>query len=131
MPGGSKGHKREAALAALLSEPTVEAAAGKAGVSYRTLKRWLAEEEFCRRFREAQRLLLEQAVARMLALGGRGVDTLARNLDCGKPGAENRAAALLLTLGPRGLELADLAERVEALERARELERQQEGRRRR
>jgi hypothetical protein len=44
------------------------------------------------------------------------VATLRKNLTCGKPSAENRAAATILEQATRGVELLDLCERVEQLE---------------
>jgi hypothetical protein len=49
-------------------------------------------------------------------LCGQAVETLGRNLACGRPTAENRAAVAILEQATRGVELLDLAARVEALE---------------
>jgi hypothetical protein len=113
---GDKGHRRAAALAALLTEATVEAAAAKAGIGYRTLKKWLAEECFRRRFRELQREVLERTVARLVSLGGKAVGTLAKNLDSASAAASNRAAELVLGQANKGLEMLDYDERLKALE---------------
>ena len=45
--------KQEQAIAALLTETTIEAAATVCGVSLRTLKRWLADDGFQREYRAA------------------------------------------------------------------------------
>jgi hypothetical protein len=116
MGHGDKGHRRTAALAALLTEATVEAAAAKAGIGYRTLKKWLAEEGFRRRFRELQREVLERTVARLVSLGGKAVDALAKNLDAPSAAASNRAAELVLSQTAKGLELLDFDERLKAIE---------------
>jgi hypothetical protein len=110
--------KQEAAIAALLSEATVEAAAAKAGISISTLKRWLAEPSFRRLYQQARAGLLERVVATLLRLSTSAIVALGRNLTCGKPSVEVRAAEAILTQATRGVELLDLAERVEQLEAA-------------
>jgi hypothetical protein len=59
--GEKKGRKAELAIAALLAEPTVEAAAARAGVSAGTLKNWLADPAFRRAYRRARREVVEGA----------------------------------------------------------------------
>jgi hypothetical protein len=55
-PGRGKCPRQaEAAIAALLAEPTIEAAARKAGISESTLLRWLQEPAFKAAFRAARR----------------------------------------------------------------------------
>jgi hypothetical protein len=107
--------KLELAVAALLSEPTVEAAAAKVGVGYATLKSWLKDPEFAAAYAEARREVLERSVARLLALTDKAVKALERNLDCGKPSGENRAAALVFEHAYRGVEVLDLARQLAEL----------------
>ncbi len=120
----AKGHgerltrKMEDSIAALLTEKTVEDAARKANVGYRTLKGWMARSQ---PFREAYRLarqeVLERTVARLLALTDKAAEALERNLTCGKPAGEVRAAALVFANAIKGMEILDLAEEVEQLRR--------------
>lgn len=49
-----KSRMKEIAVAALLSENTIDAAAVRAGVSSRTLKNWLRDEAFQKLLREAK-----------------------------------------------------------------------------
>jgi hypothetical protein len=51
------------AIQALLAEPKIESAAAAAGVSKRTLFRWLNDPDFSEAYREARERLLEDAVA--------------------------------------------------------------------
>ena len=57
--GGGHGEKysrkSQEAIAALLSEPSIEAAARKVGISASTLRRWMKEPDFQQRYREEQR----------------------------------------------------------------------------
>src|SRR5262249_49909333 len=116
MPGGTKlGHKQEAAVAALLSSPSLEEAARKCNVSLRTLKNWLRRPEFRAAYSEAQRQLLERTIAGLVPVGGKAVQRLEHNLTCGNPAAENRAAELALAFMFKGLELVHLAAEVARL----------------
>jgi hypothetical protein len=120
--GRGHGQKRERledrALVALLSEPTIEAAAKRADVAESTLLRWLAEPEFKARYRAARRQVVEQAVTTLQQATGDAVATLTRNLTCGVPASEIAAAKAVLDFAVKGVELVDLAERVEQLEQA-------------
>lgn len=100
--------KMEQAIACLLSEPTVEEAAKKAGVSYRSLKGWLTLPLFKTAYRSARTQLLERVVSRLLDSTGEAVNALKRNLTCGKPSAEIRAAAEIIKPGLHGVEILDL-----------------------
>ena len=63
MPAEGHGNKwtrrQEAAIVALLSEPTVAEAAAKAGIGERTLHSWMREPGFARRYREARHKLVD------------------------------------------------------------------------
>jgi hypothetical protein len=137
MTAGERGHgqKRERledrALAALLSEPTIAAAATKAGIGESTLLRWMAEPDFKARYRAARRQVVEGAIGRLQQAATLAVDALTRNLTCGIPAVEVGAAKSILDQAIKAVELVDLAERVEALEQASELaaEREKGGKR--
>ncbi|MGH2620832.1 MAG: hypothetical protein ACRDHG_09735, partial [Anaerolineales bacterium] len=66
-----KGHgekltrKQEQAIAALLSETTIAAAAERAAVSEASLLRWTKLPDFLAAFREARRQVMEKAVAQL------------------------------------------------------------------
>jgi transposase-like protein len=118
--GGKRPRQAEAAIAALLTEPTVEAAARRVGVNESTLLRWLKEPEFGTEYRAARRLVVESAIGRLQQAATQAVDALARNLSCGIPAVEVGAAKAVLDQAIRGVELLDLAERVAVLEQAAE-----------
>src|SRR5215203_4591079 len=129
--GSKRPQREEAALTALLSEPTIAKAAARAGVSESTLLRWMAEPEFKARLRAARRSVVEAAIGRLQQAAAQAVDALARNLTCGIPAVEVGAARSVLDQAIKAVELVDLAERVEALEQAAEAaaEREKGGRR--
>jgi hypothetical protein len=101
-------HKQEALIAALLTEPTQQQAAAKAGVAETTACRWLQEPEFAAAYRQARRELVEGAVGRLQAATGQAVDTLLAVAKDGKRDADRvRAAVALLDHAFRGLTEAD------------------------
>jgi hypothetical protein len=114
MAGGGK-RKWEAAIAALLTQPTVGEAAEAAGVSYRCLKGWLVMPEFRRLYQDARRRVVDDAVAGVQRLCARAVEALGRNLDCDRPAVEIRAAVAVLNEAYRGMELLDLESEVAEL----------------
>jgi DNA-binding MurR/RpiR family transcriptional regulator len=119
--GQKRQRLEDRALAALLSEATIAQAAAKANVSESTLLRWLAEPSFKARYRDARRQVVELAVTGLQQATSEAVATLSRNLICGIPASEISAAKAVLDFAVKGVELVDLAERVEALEQASEL----------
>jgi hypothetical protein len=126
MPGhGEKlGRKQEQAIAALLAEPTVEKAAATAGVPYRTLKSWLTRPDFLAAYRRARDAVVEEAVVVLQKLTTSAAVALGRNLTCGTPGVEVRAALAVFDTAFKAAELLDLVGRLEELER-RDRERQE------
>jgi hypothetical protein len=114
--GAKRVRKQEAAVAALLSEPSIEQAATVVGISSRTLKRWLADPAFRALYKQARQQVMDRATAGLLALCNRATEALGRNLNCGHPAVEVRAAVAILEQAIRTIELTDLAERVASLE---------------
>jgi hypothetical protein len=119
---GKREQLEDRALAALLSETTIVKAAAAAGISESTLARWLAEPSFRARYREARRRVVEQAISSLQRATGEAVETLRRNLTCGVPAAEISAAKAIVDQAFRGLEVIDLASRIEQLERGTDTE---------
>lgn len=108
--------KAEKALRAILSSPTLAEAAKAAGCSERAIYLWKKEPTFSAALAEARRELLAHAVTRLAALAGEAAEALQRNLTCGRPAAEIRSAVAVLEQARAGVELLDLAARLEALE---------------
>jgi hypothetical protein len=113
-----QGRKRSLAIAALLNSPTIAHAAQSAGISESTLTRWLREEGFLREYRLAQREALSQAIATLQAAAGAAVTVLrAAMLDqSASPASRVAAARVVLEFSFRGAEIADLEERLAAVE---------------
>jgi len=109
--------KQASFLSALLTEATVAAAARKAGVSEPTARRWLAQIELKRAYREARAQIVENSLALLQRSTNAAVHTLLTLQRDGESEAVRlRAAQLTLDYSTKAVELADLAARVEALE---------------
>ena len=108
---------QEKAVLALLTNPTIRDAARAAGVGEATLYRWLQIPEFRDAYRAARRQVVSHATARLQNAATLAVAALERNLECGNPATEVRAAVAILEHSIRAIEIEDLAARVEALER--------------
>ena len=113
------GPKREAAIAALLTQRNVEEAARVANVAPRTLYRWLKEPAFAAAYREAQRAVFSQALARLQQLAGAAVSTLGKVMvDANTPASSRvRAAFCVLDQIAKAIQQEELAARVSELER--------------
>ena len=77
------------------------------------------QPEFQAAYRRARAEPLREAVERLHGLLRKAAETLERNLTCGVPVIEVRAAVAVYELAFRGAELIDLAHRVTALEEQR------------
>jgi hypothetical protein len=112
--------QQERTISALLSSNTLEAAARKAGISKRTLLRWLDEPGFCNAYRKAKQNALRSATAVLMRNAGKAAVTLGQ-IFLGKP-TENQssrvsAARATLTLALHANLLEDVHERLTRLER--------------
>jgi hypothetical protein len=112
--------KQEEAVLALLREPTVARAGESVGVPERTMHRWMRKPEFRRVYHRARREAFSQAIGLTQRLAPLAVQTLGQIMADQKAPTSSRVAAagLLLRFGRDGIELEDLAQRVETLETA-------------
>jgi hypothetical protein len=115
---GELSTKQQKALDCLLVSPTHEAAATSAGITTVTLWRYLKDETFRDAFRDARREAVSLAVSQLQRASNQAVDTLlnvANDADAA-PGARVSAAKTILEMSLKGVELEDLAARIEFLE---------------
>ena len=115
--GDKQSRKEDEALAALLSCPTIVAAAKQIGVAENTLRLWLHQPEFKARYREARQQVVQHAITRLQSATTAAVDALERNMGCGMPSTEVAAAKAILEQAFKAAELDDVIERIEELER--------------
>ncbi|MGE3844281.1 MAG: transposase family protein, partial [Vicinamibacterales bacterium] len=120
---GSLGAKadasRERTIVALLSERSLSAAAKRAGVGERTIRRWLTEDaEFKADLVQARRAIFEAGVERAQALTGLAVETLCDLLGEKKcPAVRLGASRLLLEFSANRNDAATIMAKLEELER--------------
>lgn len=109
---------QQRAILALLVEPSVAAAAVKAGVGERTLHRWMRLEHFSQEYRFARREAFCQAIALSQRSSAAAVATLLRIMHDPKAtwSARVTAATNILKFARESIELDDLAARIEMLE---------------
>jgi hypothetical protein len=107
---------KPAAVLALAQGQTNGQAAAEAGVSGRTILRWLDDDDFRREVDDARTALLRLAVGRLAAASTQAVDTLVDALDSEKGQARVLAARTLLDACLKLRESLELEERIAALE---------------
>jgi hypothetical protein len=120
---GSKfARKKEAAIAALLTERNQAEAARAVGIDLGTLKRWMRVPEFIQDYRRARWEVVEQGYARLQQNTPAAASILLKLMaDPATPASGRIRAALgTFTLAREALDL-DIETRVAALEQAAEL----------
>ena len=112
--------RQRAALVALVMCPTVKDAARQAGVTRRTLERYMADPVFAEALRREQGRLLRLGVARLGALLNKAVDVVALDMEPGVSGdVRLRAASLVLRHVSQLLEFLQIEQRLTRLEERR------------
>jgi hypothetical protein len=120
--------KQDKLIPFLLTENSIEAACKRAGIGAATYYRWLGDKAFVEKFREARNSILENTVARLQSLAGEAVETLKKNLTCGNPAAENRAAQMILEQTVKGVETLDILQKLEDVKAMLKFDEEQRGR---
>lgn len=112
--------KQEKALAALLSHPTVPAAAKACGSSEATLFRYLRDENFKAHYRRALAEVVEHAISQLqrdCSVASRALREICESREA--PASARVAAARAILEGAvKAVELQDMAARLEGLEAA-------------
>ena len=114
--GEKLNRKQEQAIAALLSETTIAAAAEHARVNEATLYRWLKLPAFKAAYRAARRDVVEKATAQLQNASWAASGTLLRLLNSSSDSVRLRAAMAILDQANKGVEMLDFEERLSALE---------------
>ena len=110
--------KREEAIAALLTRPSVDDAARTIGVEPKTLRRWMRVPEFQVAYLQLRREAVTQALARMQQGSGAAATVIFKLMvDAGVPASVRlRAAECLFQNAIKGVEIEDILARLAALE---------------
>ena len=99
-----KGHgekfsrKKEQAIAALLTSPTLTEAARACGIGETTLWRWLQDPDFAERYRQARKRALHIAINRLHRIASDAVTTLQVVANDANAPASSRVAAARVIL---------------------------------
>jgi hypothetical protein len=105
--------KKQAAALALAARRTRKAVAKRVGVNERTVRRWLAEQEFRAQVQQARTQLLDRTVGRLSGLTAKAAARLGKLLDCDDARVVLGAAKEILAAALKGRELLDLALEVQ------------------
>jgi DNA-binding transcriptional MerR regulator len=109
--------KQARAIMTLLSEPTITAAAEKAGVTPKTIYQWLKQEAFTAELRRVQNREFDQVTARLSGGLGRALDELERLMTSAESEAVRRqAVSEWFNRTQQFIELRELEKRIQALE---------------
>ncbi|MCA1011388.1 hypothetical protein [Halobacillus halophilus] len=110
--------KQELAVMAIITEPTMQKAADKAGITTSTLYRWQQLDSFQEQLHQMKKETVSQATARLRQSMTIAVDTLTEMASNPKTPAVARgsAARTLLEYGMKAHQMEDLQERIERLE---------------
>jgi hypothetical protein len=124
--GTKFGRKKEEAIAALLTQRTIEEAAKATGITSNTLLKWMKEPEFRTEFREARREAFSQSIARLQQGTSAAATTLLKTMiDPATPASVKvRAAEAIFNHAAKAIEIEDVEARVTELERAAESQKQ-------
>ena len=115
---GKLTRKQEALMSALLTAPSLAAAAQHAGLSEVIAWRWLKDATFQANYREARRAVVQHAIAQVQHATGEAVETLRSVMQDLEAPASARvsAAKAMLETALKGIEIDDLAARMAVLE---------------
>lgn len=110
--------RQERFLRALIEAPTIEKACEQAEITRQTGYKYLKDESFLFEYRKLRREAMQQVTARLQNVSIEAVDVLRRvmNDDEASPSARVQSARAVLENAYKGIELDDIAERLEQVE---------------
>ena len=117
--GERRSRKAEQLIAALLVQPTIEAAAKLVGISVASARRWMKAPSFREQYNEARREAMRQTTGRLQAAALEAVDALCKVQRAGESeSARVSAARTILEQALKAADLEDVQQRLDALEQA-------------
>jgi hypothetical protein len=99
---------QHATLVAVLEHSTYTEACAKVGIDRKTLFVWLKHPAFAKALRQARHAVIEEVVGEIGKAAKDALAALRRNLTCGVPAAEVRAAAVILDKALGSQQIANL-----------------------
>lgn len=109
--------KQEKVMTDLLNGLTIADAAKANKVTESTIYNWLNDDAFKTEYRRLKREAFEVSIGKIQQKTDKAIETLEKNLTCGNPNAEIRAAQILLDHSSKAIETMDILERLENLEK--------------
>jgi hypothetical protein len=117
-PSAAGAGRRLVALTELVAGGTRASAAAKAGISTRTLDRWMAEPAFRSELDAARRAAFNEGLGVLRGAVAKAVETLAALLNSKREAERRHAAEVLLSFAFRAHETGEFEARLAALEKA-------------
>jgi len=108
---------RRRVIEALLAGESQDAAAIAAGVSRRSVVRWLADPAFAAELEAARAAAFAGALSALKGGAAAAVTALLQNLNAKTPGERRQAAREILTFAFKGVEVLDFEARLERIEK--------------
>jgi uncharacterized protein YggE len=116
--GAKIARKQEDAIGALLTQPTLAAAAGVVGIGEKTLRRWLQDPGFQAAYQQARREAFGRAMGRAQQAAARAISVLIETMEDPKapPSIRVRAAEDVWKIAHETFRTEDLESRLSRLE---------------
>ena len=111
-----KTNNKEKIIDALLTTSSIADAAKQVKIGEATIYRYLRDADFKRDYLNARRDVVTNTIGQLQGASEKAVQTLEKNLSCGNPSAEIRAAQIILENSYKGIETLDILARLEILE---------------
>ena len=109
--------KQLKAIPAILAARSITDGCRAARISRETFYAWLQEPAFKAEYERQGRALIDEAFQGLKGLTGEAVETLRKLLTSRQDGVKLRAAQLVIESTLKRIEIEDLKERIDALER--------------
>lgn len=106
------------AIPFLVASPTIEAGCKKANISRKIYYDWMANSEFRAELKRARDVAIEEALVSLKGAMNKAAEALINLLESTKTETLKRAVALdIINAGLKAVELSDMEERLEKIER--------------
>ena len=117
---GKLSRKKHLLIAELLQRPTIREAAEAVNLGEATAHRWLRDPAFQRSYKAARQQIIDVCISRLQKVSSEAVEVLREILHDNTAPASSRVSAskIVLELSLKGLEVSDILERLDNLERA-------------
>jgi hypothetical protein len=117
--GDKKPGKMHRFVVNMLSHPTIESAAAATNIGKATAMRWMRDPAVIAQFREARRDAMRHITARLQAIAGQSVETLAELQRSAESEAVRASTArAILELALRAVDAEDIQLRLDAIEQS-------------